>query len=116
MEYQPCLRWSPFFGARTHGVCSKDGGTAVEPDGELVIEGGFHAGFGSYGTQKGDSTPTISGKDLNGLRFSNIFIEKRGSFYLQIVAISRFLFFIDSNLATPFFQNFITIILPGAAI
>lgn len=30
---------------------------------ELVIQGGCHAGFGSYGPQKGDGTPTISGED-----------------------------------------------------
>lgn len=28
---------------------------------ELVIEGGCHAGFGMYGPQRGDGTPTISG-------------------------------------------------------
>jgi hypothetical protein len=27
---------------------------------ELVIEGGCHAGFGMYGEQRGDGTPTIS--------------------------------------------------------
>ena len=27
---------------------------------ETVIDGGCHAGFGSYGAQKGDGTPTIS--------------------------------------------------------
>ncbi len=29
---------------------------------ELVIEGGCHAGFGSYGPQDGDGTPAISGE------------------------------------------------------
>lgn len=53
---------------------------------------------------------------VNEPRFSNIFIEKRGSFYLQAVAISRFLLFMDSNLSTPFFQNSVTIILPSTAI
>lgn len=28
---------------------------------EIVIEGGCHAGFGSYGVQAGDGTPTITG-------------------------------------------------------
>ena len=27
---------------------------------ETIIDGGCHAGFGSYGAQKGDGTPTIS--------------------------------------------------------
>ncbi len=30
---------------------------------ELVIEGGCHAGFGSYGPQDGDGTPSISGEE-----------------------------------------------------
>ena len=30
---------------------------------EAVIEGGCHAGFGSYGPQDGDGTPTISGEE-----------------------------------------------------
>ena len=30
---------------------------------EVVIEGGCHAQFGSYGAQKGDGTPTISGAE-----------------------------------------------------
>ena len=30
---------------------------------EVVIEGGCHAQFGSYGPQKGDGTPTISGAE-----------------------------------------------------
>lgn len=30
---------------------------------EHIIEGGCHAQFGSYGTQKGDGTPEISGKE-----------------------------------------------------
>ena len=30
---------------------------------EIVIEGGCHAGFGSYGPQEGDGTPTISGEE-----------------------------------------------------
>ena len=30
---------------------------------ELVIQGGCHAGFGSYGPQDGDGTPTISGEE-----------------------------------------------------
>lgn len=30
---------------------------------EVVIDGGCHAGFGSYGSQAGDGTPTISGED-----------------------------------------------------
>ena len=30
---------------------------------EYVIEGGCHAGFGSYGAQSGDGTPTISGEE-----------------------------------------------------
>ena len=30
---------------------------------ETVIEGGCHAGFGSYGPQKGDGTPTITGDE-----------------------------------------------------
>ena len=30
---------------------------------ETVIDGGCHAGFGSYGAQKGDGTPTISAKE-----------------------------------------------------
>lgn len=35
------------------------------PDGtvELVIEGGCHAGFGSYGPQKGDGSPAIAGEE-----------------------------------------------------
>ena len=37
-------------------------GKALLPDGaqELVIKGGCHSYFGSYGMQKGDGTPTIS--------------------------------------------------------
>jgi predicted peptidase len=30
---------------------------------ELVIQGGCHAGFGSYGAQSGDGTPTISAQE-----------------------------------------------------
>ena len=30
---------------------------------EMVIDGGCHAGFGSYGAQKGDGTPTISAEE-----------------------------------------------------
>ena len=30
---------------------------------EVVIEGGCHAGFGTYGTQSGDGTPSISSKE-----------------------------------------------------
>ena len=30
---------------------------------ETIIDGGCHAGFGSYGTQKGDGTPTISAEE-----------------------------------------------------
>ena len=30
---------------------------------EAVIDGGCHAGFGSYGAQKGDGTPTISAEE-----------------------------------------------------
>ena len=30
---------------------------------ETVIDGGCHAGFGSYGTQKGDGAPTISAEE-----------------------------------------------------
>ncbi len=29
---------------------------------EIIIEGGNHAGFGMYGTQNGDGTPTITGE------------------------------------------------------
>lgn len=30
---------------------------------EVILEGGCHAQFGSYGPQDGDGTPTISGKE-----------------------------------------------------
>ena len=30
---------------------------------EHIIEGGCHAGFGSYGTQDGDGVPTITGNE-----------------------------------------------------
>ena len=30
---------------------------------EIVIDGGCHAGFGSYGSQKGDGTPAITGEE-----------------------------------------------------
>ena len=30
---------------------------------ETVFDGGCHAGFGSYGAQKGDGTPTISAEE-----------------------------------------------------
>lgn len=30
---------------------------------EVIIEGGCHAGFGMYGTQKGDGTPTITNEE-----------------------------------------------------
>ena len=30
---------------------------------ETVIDGGCHAGFGSYGAQKGDGAPTISAEE-----------------------------------------------------
>lgn len=30
---------------------------------ETVLDGGCHAGFGSYGAQKGDGTPTISAEE-----------------------------------------------------
>lgn len=30
---------------------------------EIIIEGGCHAGFGSYGPQKGDGTPMITGEE-----------------------------------------------------
>ncbi len=50
------------------GVMNKekyDANRANLPDdtGELVIDGGCHAGFGSYGPQDGDGTPTISGEE-----------------------------------------------------
>ena len=30
---------------------------------EYIIEGGCHAGFGSYGPQDGDGVPTITGEE-----------------------------------------------------
>lgn len=50
------------------GVMNKekyDGNRANLPEdtSELVIEGGCHAGFGSYGPQDGDGTPTISSEE-----------------------------------------------------
>ena len=33
------------------------------PTTETIIDGGCHAGFGSYGAQKGDGTPTISAEE-----------------------------------------------------
>ena len=30
---------------------------------EYIIEGGCHAGFGMYGVQKGDGTPTVSSQE-----------------------------------------------------
>lgn len=30
---------------------------------ETIFDGGCHAGFGSYGAQKGDGTPTISAEE-----------------------------------------------------
>jgi len=50
------------------GVMNKkkyDANRANLPDDaeELVIDGGCHAGFGSYGPQAGDGTPTISGEE-----------------------------------------------------
>lgn len=30
---------------------------------EIILEGGCHAQFGSYGSQDGDGTPTISGEE-----------------------------------------------------
>ena len=30
---------------------------------ETIIDGGCHAGFGSYGAQKGDGTPIISAEE-----------------------------------------------------
>ena len=30
---------------------------------EVILEGGCHAGFGSYGTQKGDGTPTLTAEE-----------------------------------------------------
>lgn len=39
---------------------------------ELVIEGGCHAGFGMYGPQKGDGTPTISSAQQIALTASAI--------------------------------------------
>ena len=30
---------------------------------ETIIDGGCHAGFGSYGAQKGDGTPAISAEE-----------------------------------------------------
>ena len=30
---------------------------------EVILEGGCHAQFGSYGSQDGDGTPTISGEE-----------------------------------------------------
>ena len=30
---------------------------------EIIIEGGCHAGFGSYGPQKGDGTPMVTGEE-----------------------------------------------------
>jgi hypothetical protein len=29
----------------------------------VILEGGCHAGFGSYGTQKGDGTPTLTAEE-----------------------------------------------------
>ena len=39
---------------------------------EYGIEGGCHAGFGSYGVQKGDGTPTISTEQQTALTVSRI--------------------------------------------
>ena len=30
---------------------------------EIIIDGGCHAGFGSYGAQKGDGAPVISAEE-----------------------------------------------------
>lgn len=29
----------------------------------MILEGGRHAGFGSYSTQKGDGTPTLTAEE-----------------------------------------------------
>lgn len=39
---------------------------------ELQIEGGCHAQFGSYGTQKGDGTPVISGEEQRQITVQRI--------------------------------------------
>ena len=53
------------------------------PDGaeELVIEGGCHAGFGMYGSQKGDGTPSISAGEQIRLTAEAVlaFLEERGA-------------------------------------
>ena len=69
-----------------------------------------------YSGPRGRGFKSRHSDHVNESRFSNNFIEKRGSFYLQTVAISGFLLFINLNQVTPFFQNSITIILPGAVI
>ena len=40
---------------------------------ELVIEGGCHAGFGMYGAQKGDGSPTISSEEQIRVTAEDIF-------------------------------------------
>lgn len=47
---------------------------------EEIIEGGCHAGFGMYGAQSGDGTPTISGAEQVKLTASLISDFLRGSY------------------------------------
>ena len=54
----------------------------LPPDtGELVIEGGCHAGFGMYGEQRGDGMPTISTEEQIRLAADAIFslMRERGA-------------------------------------
>ena len=43
--------------------CEADRTNLPQDTTETVIDGGCHAGFGSYGAQKGDGTPTISAEE-----------------------------------------------------
>lgn len=42
---------------------SADRGSLPADTTEVILEGGCHAGFGSYGAQKGDGTPTLTAEE-----------------------------------------------------
>ena len=42
---------------------SADRGSLPADTTEVILEGGRRAGFGSYGTQKGDGTPTLTAEE-----------------------------------------------------
>ncbi len=60
---------------------------------ESVIEGGNHAGFGSYGAQSGDGTASISAEEQWGRRFLIFWRFKN----ILLRSSCKFRFFLQGN-------------------